>query len=470
MRKGEPLNVKLGIAIKKVNFNIHSSTLTMDIWLRMKWLDERLLYDPVPMFGSSWDPHDYLPISMMTGDDTNLWVPDVNCVNATDSIDGMIMSHAYVNHNLSPGFLNDTDGVPFNVFLSRPGRISVHCSPQLSNFPFDTPSCALDFQSWGFSNEYFRIVNMSEGWQESGDMPLSMDYKFDDEGPFAWDEVGELQRQRHDVEDSSACDMSFSNYRVTMKLRRLPSYHITHSVAPLSMVVFLSALTFWLPINNNSSGSGERLSYTVMLVLTIITVMLFTAEKKPAVPETTWMDKWQTRSLLLSVVPVIETAALFWFQNVLQMHAHEDDEPMAMCKTKSVAKQDQKKSLNREAGKLLNAVIGRCHTWTPPWLFRFLGPVAPENIDTWFRILFPGFIVITFERLPMRILNIISEKGFVHGTQLFAGVVLFLGILSLPSLYLLVSRICYASSADCCSCGHHSDGGSLSDSDRENSF
>lgn len=459
MRHGEPLLVKFGLVVKKVYFNIHSSTLHLDVWLRMKWFDERLMYDPVTMFGPDYEAHDYLPISMMTGDDTNLWVPDLHCTNATDSLDGIMMSYANIHHSASPGIVNDTDGVPWNVFLSRPGSISVHCTPALENFPFDTPTCAMDFQSWGFSEGYLRIVNMSEGWQLGADMPLSMDYRFADDGAFTWDE------RPQDEANFDACDLHFSNYRVTMRLMRLPAYHITHSVAPLTMVVFLSALTFWLPINNDSSGSGERLSYAVMLVLTIITVMLFTSSKKPAVPETTWMDRWQTRSLLLSILPVIETATIFWFRNIVQLNDDMRKQPM-QHRFKSFSMKDKQKSMNHRVASLLDNAKRKYDAWMPQGALKFFGPIGPENIDTWFRIVFPFIIIATYQFLPLRILNMVRESGrFVHGTPLISGIFLFVLILCMPSVYLLVSRICSACSADCCRRGRNVDGGYGSSSD-----
>lgn len=443
MQYKDPLIVKIGLTVVKVDFDILSSTLTLGIWLRLKWLDERLLYDPDVVFGRNpdgtpaYDSETKVPMPMSTGDNVNIWVPDIYCVNATDSVKSMHQVHALISHSQSEGLLNHSDGLRWNVFLSRPGTINVHCSADLEAFPFDRPRCPLDFESWGFSGVYLILENMTEGWQLANDMPLSIDYEFDRKGPFSWIES---YTQISDSDGSHMASRSkWSKYRVVMHLNRLPSYHIKHAVVPLTMVVILGAFTFWLPIRADSSGSDERLGYTVTLLLTIIAIMLFTAEKRPAIAVTTWLDKWQARSLLLSSIPIVETVAIFWLQNLFDRREHkddddDDDEPLDMCRKMSVA--DEDRAMTKSAAKALKRAISTVKGWTPKTVFLFLGPCEPFNIDNWFQVLFPMFVVFVFGNLPMEIFNF----GPVRGAGVFFALCVLMGILIEASFLFILRR------------------------------
>lgn len=427
MQVGKPLNMQVGIVVQKVQFDILTSTLRLGLWLRLKWLDERLLYDPDDVWGpGNWNAsnlaQDYVPIRLRMGDDVNLWVPDIHCVEAADSTVGLSESMAYIHHRASPGAVDEFQ--PWNVFLSRPGTYEVVCSPDLEDFPFDTPICNLTLQSWSFDVGYMRLSNMTDGFQPIDTMPLSTDYMFKDGEPFNWPDATELIGDLAGTEGSgSSADTSWeaigsewSNYRIQLQLVRLPGYHLSHSVMPLTMVLVLGALTFFLPLSSDASGSGERLAFTVTLFLTIIAVMLFTAEKRPAIGKTTWLDQWQSRSLWLSVIPIWETVVVFWLHNM-----------MAITDNKM---EKEAFRLSRHHSDRLHRVQAQAHTFTekiddfgenlasrvmgafeciedhmPHSMRKFFGSPGPTNIDNWFQILYPVIVTITFGRLPFKIIN-----------------------------------------------------------------
>lgn len=412
MQLGQPLDIKVGISVQKVEFDILTSTLRLSLWLRLKWLDERLLYDPDVVWGlDSWNESDYLPIRLRTGDDVNLWVPDIHVVEAVDSSGGLAESMAYIHHRRSPGVTIDspTDS-PWNVFLSRPGTYEIVCSPDLKAFPFDTPTCSMTIESWSFNSQYLRLSNMTDGFQNSDTMPVSADYMFEDGSPFAWP-TADKKNNSQTVSTWEALGSSWSSYRIQLRLRRLPGYHVVHSVMPLTMVLVLGAFTFFLPMDSESSGSGERLTYTVTLFLTIIAVMLFTAGKRPAIAETTWLDKWQSRSLWLSVIPIIETIFIFWLNNMVGIMRKRE----TLVATKRFVRTNTGNSFKEKAmgfseglASRVVGVFGSIEAMMPECIKNFFGSFGPHNVDNWMQILYPLIVTLTFNRLPYEIVNAYS--------------------------------------------------------------
>lgn len=115
---------------------------------------------------------------------------------------------------------------------------------------------------------------------------------------------------------------------MTVNLRRLPMYYMVNAILPMLLMVILSSFAFWMPINPSMPGSGERMGYAITCLLTIVAVGLFTADKRPMVGETTWMDRWISACLLYTAVPVVETCGVFFldgiFRNIVDMHTGND--------------------------------------------------------------------------------------------------------------------------------------------------
>eukprot|EP00929_Paragymnodinium_shiwhaense_P047385 TRINITY_DN24036_c0_g1_i1.p1 TRINITY_DN24036_c0_g1~~TRINITY_DN24036_c0_g1_i1.p1 ORF type:complete len:396 (-),score=45.28 TRINITY_DN24036_c0_g1_i1:214-1401(-) len=231
---------------------------------------------------------------------------------------------AYVYGMEAPGWREEK---PWNVLWSRPGEFSVACkSRDLSMFPFDTQRCDLKFESWQFNSKYMKVFPTgASGFQAIVSRPSSNEYRL----------------RNYDVRQEdivySANNASFSSTTITLLLDRMPNYYLLNAIMPMILMVFLSALTFWIPVNADYSGSGERLAFSSTALLTIIAVVLFTASKRPESEETTWLDRLQASCISMVFVTVVETCFVFWLEAT-----YSDVSTVAQLTTERMQEQSEK--------------------------------------------------------------------------------------------------------------------------------
>jgi len=311
-----PLTVQLGLSVKSMKFDIIDAHITLSYWLRLAWLDTRLYYDGTDMFGSGFAQNSsYLPMKVSNGDTPNLWVPDIMSMNSTDAAAqqfGTALPEAFLYAQQ-----HVTAEKPYNVLLSRPVQMSAYCRPSLGMFPFDTQTCRLHFASWTLNSKYLKMALMGgHGFQSTVVFPDSNEYEW------LTARAGSDFVVKDTVYDAAGTD-GWSEVIMTVNLKRLPMYYVVNAILPMLMTVILSSFAFWMPINPSMPGSGERLGYSITCLLTIVAVGLFTADKRPMVGETTWMDRWISACLLYTAVPVVETVGVFFLDGIFRHMANQ---------------------------------------------------------------------------------------------------------------------------------------------------
>jgi len=144
-QKRTGLPVELGLNIHKVHdLNVAESTIDLVVWVRMKWTDPRLMWDPSDFDGltQTWF---FISEGIGGGESSEIWTPDMYLWNQEEAMP----------KNLADTYATvSSDG---SVFWSRPGRIKSTCKFEgIENFPFDKLGCKLEFGSWTHSGLFFR--------------------------------------------------------------------------------------------------------------------------------------------------------------------------------------------------------------------------------------------------------------------------------------------------------------------------
>ena len=144
-------DVQIQIRLFKVHtVNIAQSTMKLKVWVRMKWMDERL----------TWTPEDFggvksIMLESRYNNHAEVWLPDIAAYNANTGFAS----------SLEPADLKvSSDGM---VFWSRPGYLDVMCRfTGLIMFPFDEPACAIELGGWMLSGTLQGITFFSSGAYE----------------------------------------------------------------------------------------------------------------------------------------------------------------------------------------------------------------------------------------------------------------------------------------------------------------
>ena len=149
-------DISMAIRFFKVE-SVHAAEgrMTLKVWLRMSWYDERLSWDPAEWGGV--DQLQFMGGSLPAGAEiTELWLPDIQPYNAYTGIHASLDPvHAMVSSSGS-------------IFYSRPGMLDVMCKfSGLAAFPYDTLKCAVEFGGWAMSAYHQGIKFSGEGFSFS---------------------------------------------------------------------------------------------------------------------------------------------------------------------------------------------------------------------------------------------------------------------------------------------------------------
>ena len=238
------LPVYLGIMIRAINnINHMDGTFKLNIWLRYKWKDERL----------SWENEEEQTIIMTTDPSlsSSIWIPDIYLYNTAEN---PFVDMAYTNA------LVDSQG---NIILSRPGILTSTCSFDLAHFPYDIQTCFLKLGSWSYTTNkiylhpFNPVIDISN-YQENEEWILENYSAVINEKKYA------------------CCSDSFQDITFQLKLRRKSGYYDQNLAIPAFATASLTIFTMLIPWN-----SGERISYSTTIMLSIIVFLLILSEHLP---------------------------------------------------------------------------------------------------------------------------------------------------------------------------------------------
>jgi len=224
--------------------------VTKQLW----WQDSRLqwtpsLYKGVDMLFFVCDPNDKTS--------SEIWSPDIQLWNAAQDTDGtLVNTRCYVAHNGT-------------VVWTRPGSIKVACPLDVSDFPFDTPTCQLQMGSWSQSSTYIDLK--PNPW--IGGARLSVDPGF-----------GEMKMISASAKAVSAKLFSdqeaFSTVQIDISLERAYEFYTSRFMVPLMAITLVSFIAFWVP-----PSSRERLMFGALLMASEALVVVMLAPRVPVVNE-----------------------------------------------------------------------------------------------------------------------------------------------------------------------------------------
>ncbi|XP_063370187.1 neuronal acetylcholine receptor subunit alpha-3-like [Cydia amplana] len=143
--------VKMDYLLQSFNFDPNEEILTLYSWNYFDWQDDRL----------TWKPEDYKDIKSTQVSSFDIWSPGLKLINTADADD---FDFFYTKCRL-----NSTGHVRCVIRTEH----KVFCTSDLTNWPYDTKSCTLQFDQWRpqetkvfFSLNHIRFV--MQAYQNAG--------------------------------------------------------------------------------------------------------------------------------------------------------------------------------------------------------------------------------------------------------------------------------------------------------------
>ncbi|XP_048727569.1 neuronal acetylcholine receptor subunit alpha-6-like [Ostrea edulis] len=202
----------------------------------IKWSDPRL----------AWKPLLYSNIYTIALPESQVWIPNLTLVNSYDRIEG-----------LGRGIVPVTFTSTGMAYWSPGDVISSTCDVDVTYYPFDTQSCSMRLTYWGLAST--AIVTQAQ------DTEINMDH-FSDHG--TWEL---LDKKLNTIFTSTGSLIS-----IDIKMKRRPAFAVINIVLPMVFMVVLNLLVFVLPVE-----SGERVSYSITVLLAIAVFLTLVGDNLP---------------------------------------------------------------------------------------------------------------------------------------------------------------------------------------------
>ncbi len=122
-------NVTVGIGMAIIHYDVDEerSVFSLDAWMRMSWVDAKLV----------WDPADYDNLTQIHFGVGEIWRPDILLYNSADPS----LKHPYGDAH----YVVSSDG---SVLWVPPAHLEGFCKLSMRLWPLDTQRCKLKFGSW----------------------------------------------------------------------------------------------------------------------------------------------------------------------------------------------------------------------------------------------------------------------------------------------------------------------------------
>ncbi|XP_067931422.1 neuronal acetylcholine receptor subunit alpha-7-like isoform X2 [Watersipora subatra] len=219
-----------------------NQVIQTNLWLIMQWSDYKL----------AWNPADYENITEIRLPAKLLWKPDI--LIADPKFDGSYPVNMVVYNS---GFVQQ---MPPGIFTSS-------CLINIRWFPFDIQSCQLKFGSWTYDGTKINLkvqagvsTGSTDGYRKSGE----------------WDLLG-VPVERNVVLYDCCPDNPYIDLTYSINVRRRKLYYLVNIVLPCVMLAVLTLLTFTIPCE-----AGEKISFSVTILLSLTVFQLMVAEALPA--------------------------------------------------------------------------------------------------------------------------------------------------------------------------------------------
>ena len=245
--QSEPLNLSIGIAVRAFNnIDQKEGIVSLNLWLRYRWNDYNFKWNE-----NNWNNIQSLTLRTDPQLDGSVWTPDIYLYNTAENpLENLKWSNVEVNSN-------------GDILWSRPGIIQSTCSFDMTHFPYDIQVCELKFGSWSYTGSHLKLIDATPAIDLSN---------------YQENEEWELSNVSYEINSIkyACCPDEYYDTTFTINLKRLTGYYETNIIIPTFATASLILITLLIPWD-----SGERISFAVTVMLSIIVFLLILSDTLP---------------------------------------------------------------------------------------------------------------------------------------------------------------------------------------------
>ncbi|XP_033627222.1 neuronal acetylcholine receptor subunit alpha-4-like [Asterias rubens] len=235
INESETVMVTFGLSLSQlIDIDEKNQIMTTSVWVRHKWVDRYL----------TWDPEDYDGITSLHIPSSQIWRPDILLYNNADGYyDVKFLVNAIVFYNGSVTWL------PPAIYKSS-------CKINIEFFPFDEQHCLMKFGPWTHESRKVDMVLETnivdqEDYSENGEWRIV-------ESP-----------AKRNVKEYPCCDEAYVDATFKFVLHRKPLFYVVTLVIPCILISFMTILVFYLP-----ADAQEKITLSISILLALIVFLL----------------------------------------------------------------------------------------------------------------------------------------------------------------------------------------------------
>ena len=286
--------VKIGLSLSQIiDVDGRNQIMTTSVWTRQEWYNHYL----------KWDKSAYGNITSINVKSSSVWLPDMVLYNnADESID----------------FRGNLDRLSTRVQLFHDGKnkwlapvmLRSKCKINVEYFPFDAQNCTMKFGSWTYDGNRVDVVKEND----TADLQ-----KYIESGE--WKLVSAPVRKN--TLKYFCCPEPYPDITFDFIIHRRSLFYLTNLILPLVFISCLIIFVFTLP-----PESGERISLTITLLLSMMVFMLLITEQIPATSDVVPL----VAKFYMAVMLEMALALVITCYVIRCYHSHTNEVPQWMRK------------------------------------------------------------------------------------------------------------------------------------------
>lgn len=270
-----PTEVFVDVGISEIfGIDEREEIFTVDAYLFLDWVDERLAFDP-DAFG--YDRKVYQDETALEMLKSEIWWPAIEIIDARGSRDRM--------HTTLTVYY---DGA---VYYNERFTVDIEQGFDLEEFPFDEHGISFRIEPFEYAADEVIFLPAED--------PLNEQWETEE-----WDITYNPLLVETGLPESDDEEIGFAATTADISIERVPDFYLSSFFLPLLLIVAISWAVFWMDYKD--MHLADRMSVSFTSVLTVVAFDFVSTDNLPKLSYPTLLDKTLTISYVFLALTVLE--------------------------------------------------------------------------------------------------------------------------------------------------------------------